>query len=153
MKSGQKKMIKRMTRHENHGKAVWRYIELQKKYDSPNFLDRLTTISTLIVQPFGHVLFWIMFFGFPSLYTYFGGELKLSWFQIVFYVVSSLHVFWECLSEWMCVLEYHQLSTTLMIWKLLTVCLRLPTIAIHSKDKNHQLFKWAAGMSLLFNDI
>lgn len=142
-----------MTDHENHGKLVWRYVELNKKYDSPNFLDRLSTVSNLIVQPIGHVIFWTLFFGFPSLYTYFGGELNPSLFQFVFYIISSLQVFWTCLSEWTEVLEYHQLITTLMIWKLLTLRLRVPTITVHSTDKNHQLFKWAAGASFLFNNI
>jgi hypothetical protein len=142
-----------MTEHSNHGSVVWRYSELNKKYNSPHFLDRLTAISTLIVQPIGHIFFWITFFGFPSIYVYFGGELHPPWYRILLYIVSSLQIIWSCYGAWIEVIEYHQLSTTLMIWKLLTLRLRVPTITIHSKDTEHQLFKWSAGASFLFNNI
>lgn len=153
MNPTRKQEIKRITEHENHGNVVWRYAELNKKYDSPHFIERMSIVSNLIVQPIGHVFFWITFFGFPYIYAYFGGDIHLSWLNIFFYVVSSLHVLWTCYNSWTEVIEYHQLSTTLMVWKLLTLCLRVPTITIHSKDKMHQLFKWSAGASILFKDI
>lgn len=142
-----------MTEHENHGRVVWRYTELNKKYNSPNFLDRMSIVSNLVIQPIGHVIFWITFFGFPSVYTYFGGELNLPWYRLLFYILSSLQIIWSCYGGWNEVIEYHQLSTTLMIWKLLTLCLRVPTITIYSKNTEHQLFKWSAGASFLFNNI
>lgn len=145
--------IKKLTEHENHGRVIWRYCELNKKYNSPNFLDRLSVISNLFVQPIGHLIFWITFIGFPNVYTYFGGELNLSWFKLFFYVFSSIQIIWSCVTGWADVIEYCQLSTTIMIWKLLTLRLRVPTITVKSTDANHQLFKWSAGALCLFNHV
>lgn len=142
-----------MTEHYNHGSVIWKYSELKKKYDSPHFLDRLGVISNLIVQPIGHIIFWVTFLGFPSIYAYFGGELGLSWFKLLLYIVSSLQVLWSCYEGWNETVEYHQLSTTIMIWKLLTLRLRVPTITIHSTNNEHQLFKWSAGALFLFNHV
>jgi hypothetical protein len=145
--------IKRMTEHENHGKVVWRHHELHKKYACGNLLQKIQLVVQLILQPLGHLLFWIVFIGFPNVYTYFGGTLHVQMSTLLMYVVSSLQVAWGCFTGWKEVAEYQQLSTTLMIWKLLTLRLQVPTITIHSSETQHQNFKWSAGASLLFHNI
>jgi hypothetical protein len=151
--STQQREIRKMTESDNHGKVVQRYIQLSKQFNSPHFLDRLSHVSTLVVQPIGHVVFWICFYFFPDLYTYFGGDIHVSFLRFSFYLLSSIQVVWGCLSGWMEVLEYYGLATKIMIWKLLTIRLNAPRITISSQDQNHDLFKWAAGALFLFNNI
>jgi hypothetical protein len=149
----QREEIRKMTESKNHGKVIQRYIELSKKINSPYFLERLSHTLTLIVQPILHFIFWTCFCFFPEVYTYLGGNLNVSFLQFSFYIFSSLRVLWECIHGWLEVIEYHGLAMTIMIWKLLTIRLNVPIISVSSKDKNHQLFKWAAGASLLFDNI
>lgn len=141
--------IRKITSHSNHGKVVQRYIELSKKIESHNFLDRLSLLSSLIVQPVGHLVFWVTFLFFPAIHVYFGGDLNSSMFRKIFYIISTLQVLWACYCSWNEVIEHQNLSTTLMIWKLLTIRLGVPMITIKSKDKNHQLYTWSAGAHFL----
>lgn len=142
-----------MTEHENHGKVIWRFIELDKKYNSLHFLGRLQMMFNLCIQPLVHVVFWVAFTGFPTLYAYFGGNLHPGWIQMCLYTLSSLQVFWSSCVDWLEMFEYQQLSTTISIWKLLTLYFKAPVIAIQSRNPGHQLFKWAAGASFLFNHV
>jgi len=145
--------IRKMTESENHGKVIQRHIELSKKIDSIYFFERLTHILTLFVQPILHFVFWTCFYFFPEIYTYWGGDVNVSFLRFSFYIFSSLRVLLECINGWLEVVEYYNLSMTIMIWKLLTIRLNAPVISVSSKDKNHQLFKWAAGASFLFDNV
>jgi hypothetical protein len=138
-----------MIDHSNPGKIVWKYIELDKKIQPDGFLDRVSFYSTLVVQPAGHVLFWVCFLFFPTLYTYFGGDVNQPWYTMLFYIVSSLQVFYGSIVSWSEVVEHYNLGTTLMVWKILSHGLGLPLLEINSKNRNHQLFRYAAGARFL----
>lgn len=140
-----------MIEHPNHGSVVWKYLELEKKLWSSNFLEYAMTYSTILIQPIYQVFFWVCFLGFPSLYTYFGGKVDLSFTNVAWYLASTIHVFISAIFRWSEVIEHYNLGTTILVWKILTHGLAVPLIEINSKDPNHQYFKYAAGALLLQN--
>ena len=107
------------------------------------------TYATILIQPIGHVLFWVCYLGFPSLYTYFGGTHDMSFTTLAWYIASSLQVLVAAIQRWSEVVEHYNLGTTILVWKILTHAFGVPLIDIRSGDTGHQYFKYAAGASLL----
>lgn len=70
---------------------------------------------------------------------------------MIFYVISSLQVFYSCILRWSETIEYYTLGTTLMVWKILTLGLRVPPLAIRSDSPQHHMFQYSAGALLLQN--
>ena len=130
-------------------KVVWKYIELDKKVNPPDFIQYAMRYSNMFIQPIAHILFWSCYFFFPDLFLYFGGSLETTWFSILLYIASSLQVVWNAIKNWSEAVEHYHLGTTLFTWKILARGLGLPLITIQSPDKNHQYFKYAAAISLL----
>lgn len=135
----------------NPASVVWKYIDLDKRVNPVDFMEHVTRHSNLYVQPIGHVLFWGCYFFFPALFLSLGGSVETTWFNILFYTLSSAQILWTTYSCWSEVVEHYHLGTTLLTWKILTHGMGLPVIKIQSKDPNHQYFKYAAAISLLQN--
>lgn len=138
-----------MIEHPNHGSVIWKYLELEKKLWSPHFLEYAMTYATILIQPIGHVLFWVCYLGFPTLYTYFGGTHDMTWQTLAWYGISSLQVLISAIQRWSEVIEHYHLGTTIFVWKILTHAFGVPLLDIQSSDRGHQYFKYAAGASLL----
>jgi hypothetical protein len=126
---------------------VWRYLELEKTFDPPDFLSRLRLASDLVFQPIGHILFWVCFFSFPRILTYFRYKENPSKFTLLMYCVSSLHIFVGCLLSWSKMLEFYHLGTLFLVQHIKYARAR-PYFVINSSQKSHQLFKYAAYDSL-----
>jgi len=141
--------LRRMIEHSNHGSVVWKYLELEKTLWSSNFLEYAMTYATILIQPVGHVLFWVCYLGFPTLYTYFGGTHDMSFTTLAWYIASSLQVLVSAIQRWSEVVEHYNLGTTILVWKILTHAYGVPLLDIQSSDLGHQYFKYAAGASLL----
>ena len=138
-----------MIEHPNHGSVVWKYLQLEKTLWSPNFLEYAMTYATILIQPIGHVLFWVCYLGFPTLYTYFGGTHDMSFTTLAWYIASSIQVLVSAIQRWSEVVEHYNLGTTILVWKILTHAYGIPLLDIRSRDPGHQYFKYAAGASLL----
>jgi hypothetical protein len=138
-----------MIEHPNHGSVIWKYLALEKTLWPPNFIDYAMTYATILIQPIGHVLFWVCYLGFPTLYTYFGGTHDMSFTTLAWYIVSSIQVLVGAIQRWSEVVEHYNLGTTILVWKILTHAFGVPLLDIRSKDLGHQYFKYAAGASLL----
>lgn len=119
---------------------VWRYIELQDKLESPSFLNRLGVYSNLLFQPIWNVIFWACYLA--------GLEWvgEISNMKLVLYLVTTLQVIWTSIKSWCDVLEYYNLGTTILVWKIL--CKDFHYV-IRSKDPRHQLFRYAAGAFIM----
>jgi hypothetical protein len=126
-------MIRSLTEHENHGKVVWRYLELEKKTTS--VIDKVGLVLRLIVQPIYQII---------STLFYGSGTFKL---------VSLFQTLYSCITGWIEMIEFYNLGTTLMVWKILTHGLRVPLISVQSADQKHMLFKYAAGASFLLENV
>lgn len=141
--------LRRMIEHPNHGSVVWKYLELEKTLWSPNFLEYAMTYATILIQPIGHVLFWVCYLGFPTLYTYFGGIHDMTFTTLAWYIASSIQVLVSAIQRWSEVVEHYNLGTTILVWKILTHAYGIPLLDIRSRNSGHQYFKYAAGASLL----
>jgi len=144
-------MIKTLTAHPNHGNVVWRYNELRTQFSDPSFVSRALRFSGMFVQPLSHLISWVVFLCFPDIYASYGGTYDYSTLQMIFYVISSLQVFYSCILRWSETIEYYTLGTTLMVWKILTLGLRVPPITISSSSPQHHMFQYSAGALLLQN--
>jgi hypothetical protein len=128
-----REMIRKLTDHENHGKVVDRYIEIEKKTTS--VMDRLGWILRLIVQPIYQII---------SILLYGSGTFKL---------LSLGQTMYSCITGWIEMIEFYNLGTTLMVWKILTHGLRVPLISVRSSDERHLLYKYAAGALFLLEYV
>ena len=122
---------------------VWRYLELETKFDPPDFLSRLQLFADLLVQPMSHVLFWVCFLAFPKVLTYFRYKENPSKFTLFLYVLSTLHIFWGCLNSWSNMIEFYHLGTHFLVQHIKYARSR-PYFVVNSRQKSHQLFKYAA---------
>ena len=144
-------MIRTLTSHPNHGKVVWRYNELHKQLSDPSFFTRASRISSMFLQPISHIIFWTVYICFPDIHASFGGTYDHGTTQLIFYVISSIQVLISCILRWSETIEHYTLGTTLMVWKILTVGLRVPPLDIHSASVQDHMFQYAAGALLLQN--
>lgn len=130
---------------------VWRYIELEKMLDSPDFLSRLKVFGDLIFQPLSHIIFWVCLFTFPSILVRFGYSETPSKMKMLVYVISSLQVFYHMINGWIKMVEYYNLGTFFLVEHIKVA--RMPFYYnIQSSTPSHQLFRYAAS-SLLLKDI
>jgi hypothetical protein len=127
---------------------VWRYIELEKKWNTPNFLSRLQIWAELIIQPLGHILFWICLFAAPSLLTYFGFVDTPTNLKMAMYGFNTIQVLIAMFKGWINVIEYYHLGTLFLCERIKHSRSKINYI-IKSSDPSHQLFRYAALNSLL----
>jgi hypothetical protein len=131
---------------------VWKYIELEKKLDSPDFLSRLKVFSDLIFQPFSHLIFWVCLFTFPAILIKFGYSESPTKMKLLFYVISSLQVVYHMFNGWIKMIEYYNLGTFFLIEHIKYA--RTPFYyKINSSTPSHQLFRYAAQSSLLLKNV
>jgi hypothetical protein len=143
--------LRKLIDYDDHSKIVWRFIELEKKINPPQFLERLTLASNLFVQPIGHILFWGCYLFLPAMFVYFGGKVEMTTLSILMYAISTIQVVYSTFTNWSDIVEHYNLGTILYTWKILTHGMGLPLIKIHSDEPSHQYFKYAAAISLLQN--
>lgn len=124
-------------------KEVWRYLELEEKLDSPDFLSRLSLVADLVLQPLGHVLFWVCFMAFPALLTRFGYSETPTKLRFGMYIVSSLQVFARCIKSWSEMIEFYNLGTLFLVTHI-RHCRTPFQYTIKSGRPSHQLFRYAA---------
>lgn len=131
---------------------VWRYLELEKTLDSPDFLSRLKVFGDLVFQPISHVLFWVCLFSFPAVLLKFGYSENPTKMKMIFYIVSSLQVLYNAFVGWSKMIEYYNLGTFFLIEHIRYA--RTPFYyKIRSSHPSHQLFRYSALNSLLLNDV
>jgi hypothetical protein len=141
-----------MTHHLNHGRVVWRYNELYDQFSSPDILAKLSRFSAMFIQPLVHLVYWIVYLCFPGTYAYFGGAYEdVTQMKMLFYIFSSAQVLVACILRWSETIEFYTLGTTLMVWKILTMGLRIPRLEIHSNSQKDHMFQYSAGALLLHN--
>jgi hypothetical protein len=128
-------------------KKVWRYLELEKMLDSPDFLSRLKVFGDLIFQPLSHLVFWVCLFTFPAVLVRFGYAEKPTKMKMVFYVISSIQVLYNMAIGWSKMIEYYDLGTHFLIEHIRNA--RSPIYyKINSKHPSHQLFRLSAAEAL-----
>jgi hypothetical protein len=132
-------------------KNVHRYLELENRLDKPDFFSRLKIVGDLIIQPIGHLLFWIGMFLFPSILVHFGYAEKPTAFKILFYIVSSAQVVWHCFDGWSKMVEYYNLGTLFMVQHIKYARTHFP-FTVNSSKPSHNLFRYAA-MDLLLKNV
>jgi len=126
---------------------VWRYLELEKMLDSPDFLSRLKVFGDLAFQPFSHLIFWVCLFTFPSILVRFGYSEKPTKIKLIFYVVSSLQVLYNMFVGWSKMIEYYDLGTHFLVEHIKNA--RNPIYyKINSEHPSHQLFRLSAAEAL-----
>lgn len=141
-----------MTHHLNHGKVVSRYNELYDQFSTADIFAKLSRFSAMLVQPMVHLIFWVVYLCLPLTYAYFGGTYEdTTQMKMFFYILSSAQVFIACIMRWSETIEFYTLGTTLMVWKILTMGLRIPRLAIQSKSSKDHMFQYSAGALLLHN--
>ncbi len=128
-------------------KDVQRYLELEKKVNSPHFLSRLQWIATLVIQPLGHLLFWICLVAFPNVLAYFGYAEQPSTLKMIMYVLSSFHTLYRCITSWIDVVEFYQLGT-LFILAHIKYARSGFQYHIRSSTPSHTLYRYAAAAAL-----
>jgi hypothetical protein len=126
---------------------VWRYIELEKKFEPPDFLSKLHIAADLIIQPFGHLFFWACFFAFPALLAKFGYAEKPTFLKLLFYVISGIQVIVKMVTSWGDLIEYYQLGTLFLVTHI-KFARGYPHYVINSPERSHQLFRYAAAEAL-----
>ena len=126
---------------------VHRYLELEKIVDSSDFLSRLRLYADLILQPLGHILFWCCLFLFPSVLTRFGYSESPSMIKYMLYVVSTLQVLFHCGTAWSNMIEFYHLGTLFLVTHI-KYARGYPYYKIRSTHPSHQLFRYAAAVSL-----
>ena len=126
---------------------VWRYLELEKMLDSPDFLSRLKVFGDLIFQPLSHLVFWVCLFTFPTVLVRFGYAEKPTKMKMIFYVISSLQVLYNMAIGWSKMIEYYDLGTHFLIEHIKHS--RNPIYyKINSAHPSHQLFRLSAAEAL-----
>ena len=130
---------------------VWRYLELEKILDSPNFLSRLKVFSDLIFQPLSHLFFWVCLFAFPTILPKFGYSESPTKLKMLFYIISSIQVIYHMYDKWSKMIEYYNLGTFFLVEHIKYA--KTPVhYVIRSSHPSHQLFKYPA-MNLLLNKV
>ena len=126
---------------------VWRYLELEKMLDSPDFLSRLKVFGDLVFQPLSHLIFWVCLFTFPAVLVRFGYAEKPTKMKMIFYVISSLQVLYNMGIGWSKMIEYYDLGTHFLVEHINQA--RNPIYyKINSKHPSHQLFRLSAAAAL-----
>jgi hypothetical protein len=126
---------------------VWRYLELEQMLDSPDFLARLKVFGDLLFQPLSHLVFWVCLFTFPAVLVRFGYSEKPTKMKMIFYVISSLQVFYNMSVGWSKMIEYYDLGTHFLVEHIKNA--RNPIYyKINSEHPSHQLFRLSAAEAL-----
>ena len=126
---------------------VWRYLELEKMLDSPDFLSRLKVFGDLVFQPLSHLVFWVCLFTFPAVLVRFGYAEKPTKMKMIFYVISSIQVLYNMAVGWSKMIEYYDLGTHFLIEHINQA--RNPIYyKINSAHPSHQLFRLSAAAAL-----
>jgi hypothetical protein len=124
-------------------KDVWRYIELETKLNDPSFVSRLMLLGQLVMQPLGHIIFWISFFWFPSVLVYFGYQEVPSFSKLAFYIFGSIQTCYAMFEGWSNMVEFYNLGTLFLVAHI-KLC-RLPNpFIVRSSNRAHQLFRYAS---------
>ena len=128
---------------------VWRYLELEKTLDSPDFLSRLKVFGDLVFQPLSHLIFWVCLFTFPAVLVRFGYSENPTKTKLIFYVISSLQVIYNMAIGWSKMIEYYDLGTYFLIEHIKNT--RNPIhYKINSSHPSHQLFRLSAAEALRY---
>jgi hypothetical protein len=122
---------------------VWRYIELEKRLNSPDFLSRLKLWSELIIQPIGHIIFWVCLFSAPALLSYFGFTEEPTTFKMLMYAFNTFQVLTAMFKGWSNMIEYYHLGTHFLCQRIKYAKTKINYV-INSSTPSHQLFKYAA---------
>ena len=126
---------------------VWRYLELEKTLDSPDFLSRLKVFGDLVFQPLSHIFFWACLFTFPTVLLKFGYSESPTKMKMLFYIVSSLQVFYHMFNGWNKMIEYYNLGTFFFVEHINNAKNPIEYI-INSPHPSHQLFRLSAAKAL-----
>jgi hypothetical protein len=126
---------------------VWRYLELEKTLDSPDFLSRLKVFSDLVFQPISHILFWACLFTFPSVLVKFGYSETPSKMKLIFYILSSLQIVYNTFVGWSKMIEYYDLGTFFLV-EHIKYAKNPIYYKINSPHPSHQLFRYSAATAL-----
>jgi len=125
---------------------VWRYLELEKKLDSPDFFSRIQLAAELCIQPLIHILFWMCFFLWPNALKPFG-YVTLTKFRVTMYVISSIQMCVHAWNGWRNMIEFYHLGTLFLVTHIKYA--KHPfAYTINSSHPSHQLFKYAAFTAL-----
>jgi hypothetical protein len=127
---------------------VWRYIELEKRWNAPDFLSRLQIWAELIIQPIGHIIFWICLLAAPSLLIYFGYSEEPTNLKMFMYGFNTLQVLIAMVKGWSNVIEYYHLGTHFLCQRIKYAKTNF-NFVVNSSNPAHQLFRYAALNSLL----
>lgn len=127
---------------------VWKYIELEKRWNSSDFLSRLQVWSELIIQPIGHILFWICLIAAPSLLSYFGYTEEPTNLKMAMYAFNTFQTLIAMFKGWSNVIEYYHLGTLFLCERIKYAKSNFKYV-INSSNQSHQLFRYAALNSLL----
>lgn len=131
---------------------VWRYLELEKTLDTPDFLSRLKLFSDLIFQPLSHLFFWVCMFAFPAILPRFGYSGSPSKLKMAYYLFTTLKMVETMFSKWSKMIEYYNLGTFFLVEHIKHA--RTPiNYVINSSHPSHQLFKYPAMAALLLNNV
>lgn len=127
---------------------VWRYLELEKILDAPDFLSRLKLFSDMVFQPLSHLFFWVCLFAFPAILPKFGYKDSPSKWKMAYYVITTLQVISRMYDKWSKMIEYYNLGTFFLVEHIKHA--RTPiNYVINSSHPSHQLFRYPAMSSLL----
>jgi hypothetical protein len=122
---------------------VWRYLELEKKLDDPSFFSRLMLVAELVFHPIGHVLFWVSFFFFPNILTYFGYIEQPSILKIGLYIFSTCQAMLAMVNGWSNMIEFYHLGTLFYVTHI-KYCRTPNPFVVRSSTKSHQLFRYSS---------
>jgi hypothetical protein len=124
-------------------KQVWRYLELEEALNPPDVVSRVKLLIDLVLQPAGHVLFWMCFLAFPSLLRMLGYTESPTKWKLLWYLMGTARVVWVWFTGWRDMIEYYHLGTLFLVTHIRYA--RTPfQYEIQSDRPSHQLFKYAA---------
>lgn len=138
--------------NQNHGRVIWKYIDLDNRVQPKGVLDFIGFHASLWIQPLLHFLFWITWMLVPHWYIYFGGSYDISTFSIILYIVNTLNVLVQSVRRGFDIVEHYNLGTTIMGWRIVTNAMGTE-YNIRSQDPRHRLFRYAAGARLLLENL
>jgi hypothetical protein len=131
-------------------KDVHRYLELEKIVDKPDFFSRALLVGECLLQPLGHILFWLGTFYFPEILAYFGSTEEPSMLKLCFYAFNTVQVFIQMITSWSNMIEFYHLGTLFLVTHI-KLCRTPNPFIIKSSTPSHQLFKYSSLLEHLGN--
>ena len=131
-------------------KDVYRYLELEKKVDKPDFFSRALLVGECVLQPLGHILFWMGICGFPEILAYFGSTEEPSIAKLCFYAFNTVQVLIQMFTSWSNMIEFYHLGTLFLITHI-KLCRTPNPFVINSSTPSHKLFRYSSLLEHLSN--